>query len=192
MIASAKAALDVASTRDEEAKAWVPVPAADDVCSAAARGAPACGKRKRADELAAASGCCSVASRASLESCSDDDVSDDDATSSGCSSLDCVADKVVVLRRYCIIYTEDVPESYFTSGAAELDIEAVVQDAVAEYKAAGLSLVEHAYAQGVKAYNAKGEDGEMWCNIPEQAVDAVIDALGDKLEDIFEECGFLD
>lgn len=119
----------------------------------------------------------------------------EDTGSSGASSGKFDDCKVIVMRRYCIIYDASVPDAYFAGGAdsqACRDVDAVVRTHIAHYTCAGFSLVEHEYAQGVDPYNVKEEEGELWCNIPEDAVTAVVDALGDKLEDVFEEFGFED
>lgn len=114
------------------------------------------------------------------------DEEDDEA----CSSDESECAKVVAVRRYCFIFSEDVPESYFMSGEALADVDALVQTATAQLQAQGMSLMDHEYARGVEAYNVKAEEGEMWCNIPETCVQQVLEGLGDRVEDCFEEYGY--
>jgi hypothetical protein len=50
--------------------------------------------------------------------------------------------QVVAVRRYCIIFSEDVAESYFTSGDAVRDVDAVVIAAIAQLRSEGFELVQ--------------------------------------------------
>lgn len=115
----------------------------------------------------------------------------DDCTSACTAEFDCDEQEVVV-RRYCIIYNEDVPDSYFTGEPicqARADVDAVVVTHNAMCASSGVRLVQHPFARGVNEYNVKPDDGEMWCSIPETALEAVYAALEGKVDVIFEECG---
>lgn len=113
---------------------------------------------------------------------------DDEASSSHCEDTS----KLVMIRRYCLIFADDADESWFEGDTPPVvaRTEAIVSRVRAAAAANGQQLVPHKFTHGVKPYALNVEDGELWANIPESAVDAVATEFGQAIEAIVEEYAF--
>lgn len=117
----------------------------------------------------------------------DGQLDDDDASSSHCEDTS----KLVMIRRYCLIFADDADDSLFESDSPVVArVEAVVARVVAAAADNGQQLVAHKYTQGVEPYALNAQDGELWCSIPESALDEIASEFGPALEAIVEEYAF--
>lgn len=162
-------------------------------CSGApkrARQSSACDAAPQPSKKVAKNDCVGSCAVRCGDDCAEGALCSDDCTSS-CTTEHCDSEDVLV-RRYCIIYNEDVEDSYFVGEPicqARADVEAVVATHTATCASSGVCLVLHPFALGVCEFNVKADEGEMWCSIPETALEAVYAALHGKVDVIFEECG---
>ncbi len=124
---------------------------------------------------------------------SDADDCDADATSSQCED----ASKLVMVRRYCLIFSDYADESLFatpTGNSADAPVVQRVAAVVERVKQAaaehGVQMVPHKYTIGVELYALHADDGELWCSVPESCVVELHEEFGAALDCIVEEYAF--
>lgn len=143
---------------------------------------------------------CTLSNKVSKHSSVYDTDDSNDAQSMSSSQYEDTA-KLVMVRRYCLIFSETADDSMFmstsTSGSSSnvdapvvARVAAVVDRVKQAAAASGVQMVPHKFTLGVEVYALNAEDGELWCSVPESCVEELREEFGDALECVVEEYAF--